>query len=524
MTGPNENLRSVPILGGTTPEFDLFQFATPAKHRRPGRVLSTFASTPTATTGVHLVTPQTEEPRKEGSSAAPVEAPSARVDWKLAAQLQELCSERETERRQGKPILDAEVREELGRAIILEVIKDTAEERLAQAGLTWTDQERGALAKAVFDAMYRLGRFQPLVEIEDAEDITIMGNEPVRVGLADGRQILRDPVAETDEHLILQLQDLASRAVPPRVFSEATPALHLDLDGARLAATAFVTHTPAVVIRRHRFVEDFGLPQLVELGTLSPLMANFLTAGVRARMSIVVSGEQGAGKTTLLRCLCREIPAHEQIGTFETEFELGLHKMKQFEGRVIAWQARPGAGERGPDGAPVNEYGLPAELWDSLRFSRDRSVVGEVRGPEVWTMIKAMESGSGSLSSTHAKSASDTMEKLISCALEAGSQISRENAVTKLARSIQLVVHIKEAAAVRRADGTVAKGRVVDEIQVIAPGEEALGYSGEPIFISSGDGPARARLLTPAMYALEDYGFDIEAFINESGSMMEDAS
>lgn len=520
MTGTNDDnkLRSVPILGGGSPDFDLSQFSKTSGRRRTGRPKATFAGG--GQQSVRLVTPATPaspDHLTEGEA-------TSRVDWQLVAKLQEVCSERETERRGGKQILDLEVREELGRAIILEVINDTAEERLAQAGLTWTEQERDALAKAVFDAMYRLGRFQPLVEIDDAEDIIIMGADPVRVTLADGQQILGDPVADSDEHLIAQLQDLAARAVPPRVFSEANPALHLDLNGARLAATAFVTHKPAVVLRRHRFLEGFGLQQLVELGTITPLIANFLPAAIRARMSIVVSGEQGAGKTTLLRCLCREIPQNEQIGTFETEFELGLHRMKQFDGRVIAWQARPGSGERGPDGAPVNEYGLPAELWDSLRFSRDRSIVGEVRGPEVWTMIKAMESGAGSLSSTHAKSAGDTMEKLISCALEAGSQISRENAVTKLARSIQLVVHIKEVDQ-RQADGTIGKVRIVDEIQAISPGEDALGYSYETIFVSAvGDEPARAKLLTPALYGLEDHGFDVAAFLAESGTRIEDAS
>src|SRR3546814_19824860 len=78
------------------------------------------------------------------------------------------------------------------------------------------------------------------------------------------------------------------------------------------------TPRPSVVIRRHRLMQ-LTLDDLVKRGMLSPLLASFLRAAVRARKSIVVSGCQGAGKTTLVRALCSEIDEYEAIGTFETE-------------------------------------------------------------------------------------------------------------------------------------------------------------------------------------------------------------
>jgi pilus assembly protein CpaF len=74
------------------------------------------------------------------------------------------------------------------------------------------------------------------------------------------------------------------------VFSDANPDLHLNLDGARLAESAFVTHRPSLVIRLHRLVR-ISLDDLVGLGTVSPLLASFLAAAVKVRLSIVVSGQ-----------------------------------------------------------------------------------------------------------------------------------------------------------------------------------------------------------------------------------------
>ena len=373
---------------------------------RPGRVRSGFtlstavAKTPTASS-LHVVGSEA----KLGPMGPSTER-SPEVDWDEASELRALASKRFSERAAQSPFVDETSRQELGRAVIMEVVQEATEARFAAHGSVSSAAAQDALAQAVFDLMFGLGRLQPLVDRADVENIIVVGHDRVFLDLVGGEKVPGPPVAASDEELIQLLQDLASRADPPRVFSDANPDLHLNLDGARLAASAFVTHRPSVVIRRHRLVR-ITLDDLVGLDTVSPLLASFLAAAVKARLSIVVSGQQGDGKTTLLRALCAEIGPEEVLGTFETERELGLEQLVDEHPVVFSWEARPGSGERGPDGRPVNEFTLQDGMHASFRYALDRQIVGEVRGREVAQMIMAMESGSGSLSTTHAASASD---------------------------------------------------------------------------------------------------------------------
>ncbi|MGN6130458.1 MAG: CpaF family protein, partial [Nocardioidaceae bacterium] len=308
--------------------------------------------------------------------------------------------------------LDKTAQQELGRSIVLDLIESSMADSVNAGGSAWTLAEQATLARAVFDSLFRLGRLQPLVDDDRIENIIIAGHDRVMLELIDGSLLPGPPVADSDEELIDVLVFLASRSeVNARAFSEAQPRLHLRLDGgARLAAAAWVTPRPSVVIRRHRLLE-VTLEDLVERDMLAPVAASFLRAAVRARKSIVVSGSQGAGKTTLVRALCAEIDRWEAIGTFETEYELHLHELPHHE-IVHAWEARPGSGERGPDGKQAGEFTLDEALVDSFRFNLSRQIVGEVRGKEIWAMIKAMESGTGSISTTHATDAVAAVRKL----------------------------------------------------------------------------------------------------------------
>ena len=115
------------------------------------------------------------------------------------------------------------------------------------------------------------GRLQPLVDDDRIENIIITGHDTVRLELTDGTIIPGEPVADSDSELIEFLVFLASRSeVNARPFSAAQPRLHLRLDGgARLAAAAWVTSRPSVVIRRHRH-RRVSLDDLVELHALTP--------------------------------------------------------------------------------------------------------------------------------------------------------------------------------------------------------------------------------------------------------------
>lgn len=398
------------------------------------------------------------------------------------------------------------------RAVLYSLAADAV--TAGRPSLTLTQQDQ--LAQAIFNALFRMGRLQPLVEDEQVENIIITGYDRVWLELADGSRIQGPPVADSDQELIDFLAFLASRSeVNARPFSEAQPRLHLRLDdGSRLAATAWVTPRPSVVIRRHRLTE-VTLDDLVTRGSLSPLAASFLTAAIRARLSVVVSGPQGFGKTTMARALCGAFDPAESVATLESEYELALHEMPGQHAIVHAWESRPGSGERGPDGRTAGEFTLTDALFDSFRFTVGRTIVGEIRGPEAWLMIKAMESGSGSISTTHSVDAAGAMRKLITCAMEFGPQITHELATLKLAESIDLIVQL-DMDSETLPDGVVRRRRWVSEIIAITPGEKEKGYATTTVFHAGDTRRATAHTLPDNLRRLERHGFDLAGFLTEA--------
>jgi pilus assembly protein CpaF len=510
---------------------DLPLFA-PVPASRPGRVRSTFsmrldpaatrddvqtsAASPPAALLVKNPPPGWDQPHRDGRLGRS----RAGVDWSLVARLRTQASERlSAQLGEGQSPLAREAQQEIGRSIIVDLLQAEAQERLSAGLGAWSMLEQDSVAKAVFDALFGLGRLQPLVDEDRIENIIITGHDTVRLELTDGTIISGEPVAESDSELIEFLVFLASRSeVNARPFSPAQPRLHLRLDGgARLAAAAWVTSRPSVVIRRHR-LRRVSLDDLVELHALTPLAASFLAAAVRARKSVVVAGPQGSGKTTMVRALCAEIPPNEAIGTFETEYELHLHEMPDQHPIVHAWEARPGSGERGADGRQAGEFSLDEALYDSFRFNLSRQIVGEVRGREVIAMIKAMESGAGSISTTHAANAEAALRKLVTCAMEAGAHVTHEYATRAIAENIDLVVQL-QLETTPMDGGAARRDRWLSEIIAVTPGEREKGYATTHVFSADTGRVAVAGVLPDEYRDLERHGFDLPGFYAESSQV-----
>ncbi len=482
---------------------------------RPGRVRSTFSfggSMVSSEPERRLVASTGEGPRLRPASGQGSDG----IDWALVAALRTAASQRLMAALDADPHLGRDAQQELGRRIIAELLDDevTRQARSGRGAIDRWSQER--LAQAVFDALFRLGRLQPLVDDPGVENVTILGCDEVWLEYADGRLERGPAVADSDQDLIDFLVFLASRSeVNARQFSEANPRLHLRLDGgARLAATAWVTPRPSVVVRRHR-MREATLSDLVARGSLGGVAASFLASAVRARKSIVVAGPQGAGKTTMVRALCAEIDPNEAIGTFETEYELHLHEMKDRHPIVMAWEARPG-GEMQSDGRRAGEFTLNDALYDSYRFNLSRQIVGEVRGPEVLTMLEAMQSGTGSLSTTHAESAERAVGKLVTCAMKAGAHVTEQYATRAISESLNIIVHVD--ARVEQRNGTSSKRRWTSQIVVLEPGEKQKGYSLTSVFACPrGSNRIRAVAGLPEAYReLASFGFDLNGYLAES--------
>jgi type IV secretory pathway ATPase VirB11/archaellum biosynthesis ATPase len=508
----------VPIADEDDPEsLPIFAGAWASEDQPSGRTRSGFSLRPLVATA------------PQDANGDPDDLDEVDLDWDLITQYRDRISSQLTSRLEveGGRITD-EDREQMGLDVIEEFVKSEAEDRVSTGRTPWTDTYERALKVALNAALFGLGRLQPLVERQDVENIIIIARGhtcSVWLELTDGLIFEADPIAESEDELRQFIAELGARQNRP--FTEARPSLHLRLPGgARLAATSWVTAGTSVVIRLHRLI-NVSLDDMVhKWNACSPVVGEFLGASVRAGKSIVVSGVQGAGKTTWVRALCSAMQPWEMLGTFETEFELHLHELTDRHKIVHAWEHRPGSGEIGADGRQAGQFTLEEAIHDSFRFILARQIVGEVRGPEVWNMIKAMESGPGSISTTHARSAELTIEKLVSCAMETGPQVSRELAISKLAAAIDVVMYVR-AEVVPQTDGTFRKRRWVEEVLVVQPSiDAARGYATAPIFAPNqlGHAVATGKLDTAFAAELARHGFDIGAYNAEVAANPEVAS
>ena len=431
----------------------------------------------------------------------------AAVDAALVRSVRRVVADQLAVRLHGGEAPEPGQRRELARGLIARELaaRNTAR---AQAGENqWPFETRVALGDAVMAALFGLGRLQPLVDDQGVENIEIDGHDQVWTSYADGRDQRVAPVADSDVELIEMLQALAARSgSAERTFTSAHPALHLRLeDGSRLAAVAWVTPKPHVVIRRHR-VRDVDLDDLVDLGTLDPVVAAFLRAAVLAGKNIVVTGLQNAGKTTLIRALANEFDPMERFATIEKEYELHLHDLPHRHPRVVAMEAREGSAEKDGAGGRAGQITLSDLVVDALRLNLRRIIVGEVRGPEVLPMLEAMSTSDGSLCTVHARTAAHGIDRIVTLCYSAGVAMSDAFAYRLLAGSVDLIVHLTLLDQSIRGG---AKHRFVSTVLELG----GLGENGRPatttVFGPGADGRAVPLHRPDCLDGLVRAGFDV---------------
>jgi pilus assembly protein CpaF len=244
--------------------------------------------------------------------------------------------------------------------------------------------------------------------------------------------------------------DLASPVVDARLA-----------DGSRLCAAIppVSPHGLAMAIRR------FGHAPLTLGAFGSARTADLLESAVLRRRNIIVSGATSSGKTTLLGALASHVPPTERILVLEDTNELVLRHP-----HAVYLEARPATAEG------MNEVTLSDLVRHALRLRPDRLVVGEVRGPEAFDMLQAMNTGhTGSLSSCHANSARDALHRIESMVLQSIGNWPHHAVRAYVASAIDMVVHLE-----RDADGS---RRITDVVEV----SDILGSSGDFV-VESFDG------------------------------------
>jgi len=164
-----------------------------------------------------------------------------------------LAAQRRLDAASGLPAMSPEDERQFARALIAQALEAHARADISAGRAPLTAMEEEELATGVHAALFGVGRLQPLLEDERIENIDINGCDRVFLGYADGREVMAEPVADSDEELVELIQALAAYSgLSSRPFDTAHPQLDLRLpDGSRLSAVMDVTLRPAVSIRRH---------------------------------------------------------------------------------------------------------------------------------------------------------------------------------------------------------------------------------------------------------------------------------
>jgi pilus assembly protein CpaF len=302
---------------------------------------------------------------------------------------------------------------------------------VAVSGAALNRIERERLVQELLDEITGLGPLEPLLADPTISDILVNGHKTVFIE-RDGKLHEVPARFRDDNHLLQIINRIVSRI--GRRVDETSPMVDARLpDGSRVNAIIppLAIDGPALSIRRFG-VHPLQAPELVAIGTLTDEMLAFLSAAVKAKLNLLISGGTGTGKTTLLNVLSSFIPGGERVVTIEDAAELQLQQR-----HVVRLETRPPNIE-GKGGIVQRDL-----VRNCLRMRPDRIIVGEVRGPEVLDMLQAMNTGhEGSMTTVHANSPRDALNRLMAMVNMAGITFGESVFAQTLARSLDLLVHL----------------------------------------------------------------------------------
>ncbi len=309
-------------------------------------------------------------------------------------------------------------------------IQELFEQILEEENIILSRPERARMFEQIAAEILGLGPLQPLLEDEAITEIMVNGAKNIYVE-RKGR-IYRAPIAfENNEHVMRIIE----RIVAPlgRRIDESSPYVDARLrDGSRVNAVIPPISLVGPVITIRKFSKKpITVQQLIDYGSLTAEVAQFLDACVKARLNIVISGGTGSGKTTLLNVLSGFIPSDERILTIENAAELQLRQE-----HVVTLESRP-ANIEGRGEITIRDL-----VVNSLRMRPDRIVVGEIRDAAALDMLQAMNTGhDGSMTTAHSNSPRDTLSRLETMTLMAGMELPVRAIREQISSAVDLVVH-----------------------------------------------------------------------------------
>src|SRR5271169_4628643 len=292
--------------------------------------------------------------------------------------------------------------------------------------------EEAALAADLSDDMVGLGPLEPLLEDDEVTDILANGPFDIYVErhgkLEKTGARFRDP-----QHLVNIAQRIAT-AIGRRV-DEASPMVDARLaDGSRvnIVLPPLVLNGGTISIRKFP-KRSLTLDMMVQQENLSLEIARLLQIAARSRLNILISGGTGSGKTTLLNAVSQQIDRDERVITVEDAVELRLQQP-----HIVQMETRPSNIEG------VGQVAQRELVRNALRMRPDRIIVGEVRGPEAFDMLQAMNTGhDGSMSTVHANSPRDALYRLENMVMMANFNLPLRAVRMQIVSAVNLIVHIE---------------------------------------------------------------------------------
>jgi pilus assembly protein CpaF len=310
-------------------------------------------------------------------------------------------------------------------------VRETMATLLAREETPLAGADRMRITQEVTDEILGHGPIEPL--LRDPTVSEVMVNGPHRIFVERSGRIVQVPAEFADEaHLRRVIDRIVSRV--GRRVDEASPMVDARLpDGSRVNAVVPPIALDGSTLTIRKFAADpLTVADLISFGTLTPPVAQLLSACVRGRLDIVVSGGTGSGKTTTLNVLSGFIPPDERVVTVEDAAELQLH-----QAHVVRLESRPANVEgRG-------EVSIRDLVRNALRMRPDRIVVGEVRDGAALDMLQAMNTGhDGSLTTVHANTPRDSVARLETMVMMAGMDLPMRAIREQIASAVDLIVQV----------------------------------------------------------------------------------
>jgi pilus assembly protein CpaF len=332
----------------------------------------------------------------------------------------------------GPQLLDVADSQETRDRVLAEIREQLQQEPQLSRG------DRDRLAREIADDIFGYGPLEQLIGDASISEIMVNGHDQIWIE-RDGK-ISETALTFSDE---AQLRRIITKMVGQvgRRIDESSPMVDARLpDGSRVNAiiAPLSLSGPLLTIRRFS-AERFDLSELVQIGTISEEACNFLRCCIHAELNLLVSGGTGTGKTTMLNALSEAIPEADRIVTIEDAAELQLKQR-----HTVRLESRP----KNIEGE--GEISIRDLVRNALRMRPDRIIVGEVRGAEALDMLQALNTGhEGSLSTVHANSPRDALNRLETMVLMAGFELPLRAIRHHVSSALDLIVQLE-----RLDDGT----------------------------------------------------------------------